>query len=124
MRAGSTILLVFLVAWWAFLLTMTHLPKPPSALPHVGDKTLHLVAYAVLGGLLYANLRWRGADGPAAGLLTIAIVMLGGAVDEWTQPLSGRSCELADWCADVAGAALAAVGAAGAWWLGTRRRVS
>ena len=35
------------------------------------------------------------------------IVMLSAAIDEWTQPLVGRVCDLNDWFADTIGAAIA-----------------
>jgi VanZ family protein len=114
-----------LVLWWAFLLLMTHLPKPPPLGPEMNDKTAHLVAYAILGVLVYVNLRARGRAPALGGLLAISLVIVGGALDEWTQPISGRSCDLMDWCADVAGAATVCAALAGVEWLVRRvpRRV-
>ena len=117
MRKPPLILMLLLIGWWCFLLLMTHLPKPPPIGPDVGDKTAHLMAYGTLGLLLYLNLRVRGFSPSRAVAVAIAIVMVGGAVDEWTQPLTGRSCDLLDWCSDVAGAASAAEGMAVLDWL-------
>jgi VanZ family protein len=106
-----------LVLWWAFLLLMTHLPKPPPLGPEMNDRTAHLVAYSTLALLVYLNLRARGRAPALAAMLTIAAVIVSGALDEWTQPLTGRTCDLLDWCADVAGAATICAAMAGAEWL-------
>ena len=93
-------------AYALVLFTCTHLP--PAHLPntHVPDKIEHFGAYAILGALLAIaakNSGWRRA--------TLAVIVLGvvaGAVDEWTQPLVGRFCELNDWLSDAAGVIVAA----------------
>jgi VanZ family protein len=43
----------------------------------------------------------------AIGLIVLLILALYGAFDEQTQKLVGRHCDLRDWFADMAGAALA-----------------
>lgn len=95
------------VCYWGLMFTMTHLPKPPSLGPDMGDKAQHFLSYAVLAALLYAAV-WMSRPGrrwPA--IRVLAVVFAYGAVDEWTQPLVGRSCELRDWLADATGAAVA-----------------
>src|SRR5688500_16774633 len=104
----KALLLVTLV-YWAGIAVLTHLPRVPRVGPHVGDKTAHVVAYAVLGALLYVTL-W--AFRPFARPLVLATIVLGatfvyGALDEVTQPLVGRFAEWNDWVADATGAALA-----------------
>jgi VanZ family protein len=116
MRRGSgVLLLVYLTA----LITGTHLPHPEELITLEGnDKWLHFGAYFGLSFLMATRLQtlrpvtWR------------AIVVIGslaavtGIVDELTQMLPGinRQCELADWFADVAGAACGLL-----IWLGLRR---
>jgi VanZ family protein len=115
MRSATTMLWLRRAIWigtalyWlaAFILTHT-----PSAIPLPGvqsDKTGHLIGYFVLGTFLYASLRaagWRHAV-----LWVLVIGMIYGAIDEQSQRLVNRSCELQDWCADAAGLALAAAAA-------------
>jgi VanZ family protein len=36
--------------------------------------------------------------------ITLAICLIYAALDEWTQPFIGRTCELLDWLADAGGA--------------------
>ena len=89
--------------YWALLFVGTHLP--PDDVPEIeaSDKTLHFLAYAGLAFLTAASsailtsrlgLRW-----------VITIVLLAGyaALDEFTQPLVGRTAEMADWLADLTG---------------------
>jgi VanZ family protein len=89
------------------LFTATHWPKMPSLNVSGKDKTLHAVAYAILTGLLLnvlARRNWfRRGLGVAAAAVALAAII--GALDEWTQPYAGRTCDLFDWLADTAGAA-------------------
>jgi len=91
--------------WAALLLYLGS--RPGGALPDTGlwdlpgaDKVAHAVAYGVLG-LLAALARGAGAlTGAVAGLVV-------GAADEWIQSgVPGRSADLADLAADLAGAAV------------------
>ena len=92
--------LVALVLYWSSLAVGTHLP--PDDLPDTGtsDKVLHFGAFLGLGWLLatvlgqHGRARWRA----------VPILLAYAAVDEWTQPLVGRECELLDWVCDAAGA--------------------
>lgn len=73
-------------------------------IPHF-DKVVHFSVYGLLGTLVCRQGRgWRGAA------VAIVAVSVYGATDEWHQSfVPGRSTELADWIADTAGAAVAAV---------------
>lgn len=94
------------VAWGALLLWaggQTALPTPP--LPLV-DKVSHFAAYGVLG--LAAAFGWRTAHRWPRRMwpLLFAIVMAAG--DEARQrSVDGRTADVADWMADVAGFTLA-----------------
>jgi VanZ family protein len=106
----------------------THYPRPGELLSQVGaagtpDKTLHVVAYGVLGLLAAATLAawgrwtWRNL------LLLAGGLALFGVVDEATQPLFERFADFFDWVADCEGIAigLVAVAAGRAWWSGSRK---
>ncbi len=72
--------------------------------PHVanGDKVAHFAVYGLLGTLLCRMGRsWRTA------LIAILVASAFGASDEWHQSfVPGRDCDVMDWVADTAGAAL------------------
>lgn len=95
-----------LIVYWLAILTLTHLP--PRDLPHtqIKDKVAHFLAYGLLGGGLYLSL-WLGRVRRVA-VVVLAVGLTYGALDEWTQPIFGRSCELADWLADAAAILVAA----------------
>lgn len=87
---AATVALAVLVA----LATLTPLPRAVSV--GGGDKLHHVIAFAALA-LPVSLLRPK--------VLPVAMLLLaayGGAI-ELIQPLVGRSCELADWLADLAG---------------------
>lgn len=113
-----------LVAYWTAIFVGTHLPARQVSLS-VNDKVMHLGAFAGLAFLLgwvLAGSRptWRVL---AASWLIAACYA---AVDEVSQMwIPGRSCDVQDWLADLAGAGLGLVCyrlllAAGRSW---RRRV-
>jgi hypothetical protein len=105
---------VALVAWLG-LLVATHLPvREARALvgdlqENGNDKPLHLASYFVAALLtataLAASIRWTFL---VALTLAAALALLA-AVDEWTQPLVGRTCDPFDWLADAIGIGLAVV---------------
>jgi VanZ family protein len=97
---------ILLGAYSIVLLMATHWPKPPRIDVPGKDKTLHVVAYAILAGLLLIALT-RGtwlARGVKIAAAAVTIVAVAGALDEWTQPYFGRTCDFFDWLADMAGA--------------------
>ena len=121
MRKPQKILTILLILWWAYLLFMTHVPHPPYIGPRLTDKSKHMIAYGILGALLYINLRIRRRSPAEAVAATVAIVIAAGALDEWTQellPMFGRTAELMDWSADITGAAVATVALAGVETIG------
>ncbi len=84
----------------------SHMPPPPvPSRPLINDKVMHFTGFVLLGMVSI----WRGLTVGRpypVGAAFIWLMALGayGAVDEWTQPIMGRSCELFDWVADVCGA--------------------
>ena len=101
---------------WAGAFVLTHIPITPRTsgrIPHL-DKFVHAAMYFVicyLGGL---TLRALGkATRPA--LLIWGCVYLGyAALDELTQPWTGREADMLDWVFDALGVALATL----ALWIG------
>jgi VanZ family protein len=74
------------------------------------DKVIHLCIYFVLAFLLYRAFRFGGFPPKLrslAPLLTVAVIALYGASDEFHQHfVPGRSMEFFDWVADMLGAIL------------------
>ena len=93
------------IGYAAVVFTFTHLP--PSRAPKVGryDKLVHFGGYFVMAASLCCAARAGG--GSTRGVILTALVALPliAAADEWTQPWVGRSADVRDWLADVAGAA-------------------
>ena len=98
---------IALVGYWICLSTVTHLP--PSKLPdtHIKDTYEHFTAFALLAVLLCAALSSKDWTIARVAGMSFAIAAAYGAVDEWTQPIFGRTCALSDWFADATGAATA-----------------
>jgi VanZ family protein len=97
--------LALLAVWIAFLLTLTSIPDPDfgSGFPGV-DKLAHFGFYGVAGFLCALWRRESGRGAKGAVVFAAVLVVLLGAVDEIHQQwIPGRSMELLDWAADVAG---------------------
>ena len=107
-----------LVAYWLAIFSGTHYPQAPRIEIDNSDKILHFSGYFGLAFLLMAWRLTRRAPTFGAVAFVVAVIVTYGALDEITQPLTGRDCDLLDWVADVAGtilgASTAAVGMA--WW--------
>ncbi len=96
-----------LILYWIALVTSTHVPRLPVDLPGNGDKVAHFVAYCGLAFLLSWAWTSRRAWLPAGVLFAFGVAACYGIVDELTQLLvTGRSAEVADWLADISGAAI------------------
>ncbi|MCB9557469.1 MAG: VanZ family protein [Deltaproteobacteria bacterium] len=118
------------VAYWVLLFVATHLPAERVVLPNFShsDLVVHFVAYLVLG--LVVCLAWPASSQSRARasatsnverprrwprLVLILIVLLAyAAFDEISQGPVGRSPELSDWLADLAGVCCA-IGLFSAW---------
>jgi VanZ family protein len=99
--------LIILVVTCLAALTATHVP--PGDVPSTGmsDKQMHVLGFLVLGSLVLVNLSCRSMTRARRIPLTLVILAVYAALDELTQPLTGRSCEGMDWVADMAGTAAA-----------------
>ena len=94
--------------FWLALFAGTHIPKPPDVLPPSGgDKLAHFGGYMVLAFLLATAWQLAGGILTRRHLVIAWIAVIGyAAFDEVTQTLVGRDCEILDWVADAAGAAV------------------
>ena len=94
-------------AWLVLVVTVSLLPgesrpiQALSALPF-GAKIHHAASYALLGFLPVLRERRRTAIA-----LLVAVTVLGGVV-EVLQPYTGRTTDLMDWMANLAGMAVGA----------------
>jgi VanZ family protein len=101
---------VLTIIYWCGLFGLTHLPVPRLPIVPIKDKTAHFVSYGVLATALFLSIRFSTDRPPARIAITVlAILLIYGAIDEWTQLLVNRTCEMADWHADASGAAVAVV---------------
>lgn len=106
-------------AYTLVLVFATHYPRPEELLgPNPpSDKTLHFIAYGLLGLLVAATLAVSGRWSTRAALAMLGLLAVFAAIDELTQPLFKRQAEPLDWVYDVIGlvAGIAVVAAARAW---------
>jgi len=109
------------VVWMAVIFWLSSRPGPAPAGIEIPDKIAHFAVYAVLGALLWRAAAPLGAGAAAA--LGIVICALYGVSDEFHQRLvPGRTADVRDWIADIAGAAAAVVVTVLIIWCGARRR--
>ena len=87
------------------LVSATHHPKPAELVgPGApGDKTLHLIAYTLLGGAVAAAVASRGGWNWRSAAAVFVALALFAAADEITQPLFGRFADILDWAYDELG---------------------
>ena len=95
------------VCWALLVVVLTSIPNPDVPAIPGGDKAAHAMMYGILAALAAYALH-----GVRRSTLANVLVLLGiatfAALDEWHQAfIPGRSADVADWMADVAGAALA-----------------
>lgn len=103
-RRRISVKVLLLVGFWLSAFVATHLPRVPQNLPRVSDKTMHFVAFAILGGLLSWVLHRRDTGIARHALVVLLVIAVYGAVDELLQIPVGRHCDIRDWIADMLGA--------------------
>jgi VanZ family protein len=106
LQSRQKLILALLSFYWIILFILCHIPIPKVVYQaQVSDKTLHFVAYILLGFLLWFSLNpdtkvnWRK---PSAWLVFFVIILYG-IFDEVTQGYVGRSCDIMDFLYDVIG---------------------
>ena len=99
--------IISLLVYWVGIFVLAHIPIPEVVYKaQVSDKSLHVLAYLILAFLLWFSVSpdnkviLRKA---AVWWVLFAVVLYGG-VDELLQGHTGRSCDVMDFFADVAGA--------------------
>jgi VanZ family protein len=103
------------IAWGALIFAASSIPstKIPSALLLSYDKVVHGTIFFVLGVLVYRAVAPKVRPmvfAPLHVLLSIGVVILYGATDEFHQAwVPGRSVDALDLAADTAGGLLAAL---------------
>ena len=103
------IALIACIVAWAGAITATHLPPRDLPSMEVSDKLLHTVGFGGLAGIFGLTLAAYGKGRRRRLILMLAIMPLYGALDELTQPIFGRDCDVMDWVFDVIGTASAFV---------------
>lgn len=101
------ITIILLVLYWPGLFILAHIPIPQSVREAgVSDKSLHLFAYLILVFLLWfavsgdKKVSWRRCTT----WWVLFIIVMYAIFDEWLQGrIPGRSCDVRDFFADVAG---------------------
>jgi VanZ family protein len=97
---------ISLLLYWPGVFVLAHIPIPQLVYKaHVSDKGLHFLVYLILTFLLWfaispnKKVNWR----KAAVWWVLFVVVWYGVVDEWLQGYVGRSCDVTDFFADLAG---------------------
>ncbi len=108
-----------IVAYAGLIFYLSSQPHPEENLPSIvslfSDKFLHVIEYAVLGGLFYRGFRWGTDESwrPWAVPLALLCTSLYGVSDEIHQSfVPFRESSWLDWLADTIGATLGAAGLA------------
>ena len=110
MSRAARICWVLTIVYWCGLFALTHLPAVKLPVVPIKDKTAHFISYGVLATALFLSIRFSTQkSAPRIAITVLTILLAYGALDEWTQLLVNRSCEMADWYADVSGASVAVV---------------
>ncbi len=106
LRHRQKITIAVLVIYWVVLIIVAHIPIPQMVYQaRVSDKWLHFLAYMNLVFLLWFSVcpdrkvSWRSR---AAWLILFVVAAYGG-LDELLQPYVGRTCDVSDFVANVAG---------------------
>ncbi len=102
--------------WLALVLTLTSIPNPNVPVSVAGgDKAAHAIMYGVLAGLVAYAIDLGGRGVGRLGVAFVGLAALA-AADEYHQRfIPGRSASVADWVADVAGAATILLATAAVW---------
>ena len=96
------------VAWMSLIFWLSSGPLPSTGGIEIPDKVAHFGASAVLGALLWFAFAPLGVG--RGGAFAFIAAALYGASDEFHQRfVAGRSADVADWLADVAGSAAALI---------------
>ena len=95
--------------YWPALFVSTHIPRLPNVKVYGHDVTLHIFFFMVLTLLFWLARygRFRPSFTERKLYLTVGIMAVYGAVDEFTQKFVGRHCDIVDWYSDMGGVLIA-----------------
>ena len=111
LRRHKYILLILLV-YWPALFVLTHIPIPQLARRSgMSDKMMHVLAYMALVFLWWLSISpYRKVDWRKVKVwLALAVMVWYSAFDEWLQGHIGRSADVRDFYANMAGVLLGLV---------------
>jgi VanZ family protein len=92
------------IIFWLSCIYMTHVPRPPGFTNVLTwDKLKHFCGFGTLASFLYLSIWVKGIGRWQTVLIIILVLAICGALDERTQPWTGRDCDIHDWYADVCG---------------------
>lgn len=96
-------ILFILILMWIGAFVATHIPARyiPGQIARLGDFTLHGIGFLGLSSWFILTLAAFGVKPPQRILLVLLVMMVYGALDEYTQQFFGRSTELKDWLTDT-----------------------
>jgi hypothetical protein len=101
---------IMLAVYWAGIFVITHIPVPRwTGQMGMSDKTMHAVAYMLLGFLLWfatsfdEKASWRKLKP----WLILAIALFYSIIDEVLQRFGSRQADVLDFAADIGGIAVA-----------------
>ncbi len=88
---------------WTGAFAATHIPARyiPSQIAGLGDIVLHGIGFLGLSSWLILTMAAFGVKPVKRILFVLLVMMIYGALDEYTQQFFGRSTELKDWLTDT-----------------------
>lgn len=101
---GVRLAVLLLAVYWLLIFTGTHIPRPPSTGIENADKAQHFIAFLGLAFLLAWAIPASKKNVGVKMTVGFLVAACYGVFDELTQSLVGRSTDLYDYYADVAGA--------------------
>lgn len=103
------LIIILLVFYWPAIFILTHIPMVSIPMwviqTNTNDKILHYLVYLILVFLLWLaiNPNEKVNWGRTSVWWVLLVVVWYGVFDEWLQSYVGRSCDIADFLADLAG---------------------
>jgi VanZ family protein len=95
-----------LAIYWLLIFAATHLPQAALPPTQLGDKTEHFIAYGILSFIMMFWIKLTRPRMRGVAIVVLAVCTLYAAVDELTQPIVNRHCDVRDFLADSVGAGI------------------
>ena len=106
-----TAILFILILMWIGAFTATHIPARyiPGQIACLGDFVLHGIGFLGLSSWFILTVVAFGIKPVQRIPLVLLVMMVYGALDEYTQQFFGRSTELKDWLTDTTATVVALI---------------